>query len=70
MVYGRALTQLLCLSFSYCRYNVQLFTAYDDIHVFGAEHLQQITHPSPQYQKIDVLVIGVLQQITNPISIT
>jgi len=22
------------------------------------EHLHQITHPSPQYQKIDVLVIG------------
>ena len=35
-----------------------------------AEHLQQITHPSPQYQKIDVLVMEVLQQITIPIPIT
>ena len=34
------------------------------------EHLQQITHPSPQYQKIDVLVMEVLQQITNPTPIT
>ena len=34
------------------------------------EHLQQITHLSPQYQKIDVLVMKVLQQITNPIPIT
>ena len=35
-VYDGALSQLLILSFSYCRYNVQLFTAYGDIHVFGA----------------------------------
>ena len=34
------------------------------------EHLQQITHPSSQYQNIDVLVMEVLQQITNPIPIT
>ena len=33
------------------------------------EHLQQITHPSPQYQKIGVLVMEVLRQITNPIPI-
>ena len=34
------------------------------------KHLQQITHLSPQYQKNDVLVMKVLQQITNPILIT
>ena len=34
------------------------------------EHLQQITQPSPQYQKNWVLVMEVLQQITNPIPIT
>ena len=33
------------------------------------EHLQQIPYSSPQYQKIDVLVMEVLQQITNPIPI-
>ena len=39
-------------------------------HHIYIEHLQQITHPSSQYQKIDVLVMEVLQQITNPIPIT
>ena len=35
------------------------------------EHLQQkITPPSPQYRKINILIIEVLQQITNPILIT
>ena len=31
------------------------------------DYLQQITHSTPQYQIIDVLVIRGLQQITNPI---
>ena len=34
------------------------------------EHHQQITRHSLQYQKIDVLVMEVLQQITNLIPIT
>ena len=34
------------------------------------EHLQQITHPSSQYQKINVLVMEMLQQIINLIPIT
>ena len=34
------------------------------------EHLQRITHPSSQYQKNNILVMEMLQQITNPIPIT
>jgi len=34
------------------------------------EHLQQIIYSSLQYLKIVLLVIEVLQQITNPILIT
>jgi len=28
------------------------------LHCFKGEHLQQITYPTPQYQKVNVLVIG------------
>jgi len=38
-------------------------------HHIYIEHLQQITHPSSQYQKIDVLVMEVFQRITNLIPI-
>jgi len=38
--------------------------------LLGLEYLQQITYPSPQYQNIDVLVMEVLQHITNPMPIT
>ena len=34
------------------------------------EYLQQITYSSPQYLKIVLLIIEVLQQITNSILIT
>jgi hypothetical protein len=34
------------------------------------EYLQQITHPSIQYQKLIFWWLEVLRQITNPISIT
>ena len=51
----------------YCRKEGEKSTKQDSKYV---EHLQQITHCSPQYQKIDVLVMEVLQQITNPIPIT
>ena len=58
------------LVYNYCIYEILIISTHESLVVISKSISNWLLIPLPNTKKIDVLVMEVLQQITNPIPIT